>query len=180
MPTHEYSAQTALQLIMQKLSRVEELADTVQAAVDAGKDKDVQADETDERGKNTIREYRKTVPYTYGEAIGVALAALEAYFIVQPLCRNSCFDNFAGAAVGVPRRSPSKIEQGRIFGFDPQSVDTKKSVQIELRTETQLLPETSGLQIAGEVYELEQFSARDVQVEQDNLAQLRQLLNFDH
>jgi len=180
MPTHEYTAQQALQLIMQKLSRVKELADAVQSAVDSGKDKDVQADETDERGKSTTREYRKTVPYTYGEAIGVALAALEAYFIVQSLCRNSCADNFARAAVGVPRSSPHRIEKGRKFEFDSQSVDTKKSVQIELRTATQLLPETFGLQITGEVFQLEEASPRDLQAEQENLARLQQLLNFNH
>ena len=177
MPTHEYTAQQALQLIMKKLTNVhEELAKTVQAAVDAGRD--VQAAESTGKGKKKIREYRKAVPYTYAEAIIVALTALEAYFIAQPLFRNSCADNFTPAAVGVPRSSARKIDQSQKFAFDPKSVGTNKAIQIELRTETQLLPQVQASQVTGELYQFEGVSPLTIQEERENLDHLRRLLDF--
>jgi hypothetical protein len=178
MPRNDYSPQQALQSIMQKLSKANiNLFNTVQAAVDAGRD--VQAAEPTDIGRSGTREYRKTVPYTFEEAIAVAIRALEAYFVVSPLMRNSSADNFLSTAIGLPRRSSFKIERHQRFGYDDKSIGTEKMLQIELRTETQLLPDTQALRVSEEVYSLSRVSEVDIHTEEENLAHLRDLLKFD-
>jgi hypothetical protein len=103
MSSHDYAPQVALELLMRKLAeRDSELAAHVRAVVDQGRD--VQEIEPPTRGRaKKSRLYRKTVPYPYDEALSVALNALAAYFIEQPLFVDSCLDNMRKTAVGAPK-----------------------------------------------------------------------------
>jgi hypothetical protein len=76
MSAHDYSPQDAFELLMRKLTeRDRDLATQVQAVVDEGKD----VEETEVVGsrRRRSRVYRKTVPYSYDEALRAALKALE-------------------------------------------------------------------------------------------------------
>src|SRR5690242_17055824 len=94
MSSHEYSPQQALDVLMRKLqARDETLAAQVQSAIDAGKDVTETERATDRRKKDRV--YRKTVPFTHDEALQVALDALQANFVEQPLFVDSAADNLA-------------------------------------------------------------------------------------
>lgn len=180
MVNHDYSAQVALELLMRKLAeRDPDLAAHVRAVVDQGKD--VQETEAPTRGRTTkSRVYRKTVPYPYDEALSVALNALAAYFIEQPLIVDSCLDNMRKTAVGSPRgfRYAGSPEKSTLVGVIPGTEMRDKDVQIELRTETQLSPE---IQLSPTIRETQPLHrADDGQIEQQraNLARLKALLDF--
>src|ERR1035438_4281644 len=94
MSNHDFTPQQALELLMRKLGeRDGQLVAQVQASVDAGKDVLETEPRTDRRKKPRV--YRRTVPYSYDEAFRVAVDALAAYFIEQPLFIKSCLDNMA-------------------------------------------------------------------------------------
>ena len=103
MSNHEYTPQAALELLMRKLSERDlALATEVRAVVDQGKD--IQESEASSRGrKKKYRVYRKTVPYPYDEALQVAVNALAACFIEQPMFIDSCLKNMARAPLGYLR-----------------------------------------------------------------------------
>ena len=99
MSDHEYTPQVAFELLMRKLAeRDHALAEHVRAVVNQGRD--MQERESSNRGRNKkYRVYRKTVTYPYDEALQVALDALAACFIEQPLFVESCLDHMAKAPV---------------------------------------------------------------------------------
>src|SRR6267378_472492 len=102
MNGQDYTPEDALNILMAKLrAKDSELAVEIQAAIDQGKD--IQQTEP-AKGRKKARSYRKTVPYSRQEALQVAIDALNAYFVEQPLFMNSCHDNMAQAVVGEPRR----------------------------------------------------------------------------
>jgi hypothetical protein len=97
MPVHDYSPQEAFALLIRKLTEQDkDLAARVQAVVDEGKD----VEETEFIGsrRKKTRLYRKTMPYSYEEALQAALKALESYFIGQPLFASSCLQKGLGRA----------------------------------------------------------------------------------
>ena len=94
MAANEYTPQQAFEVLMNHLRKRDgQLATHIQAVVDAGKD----VDETQQVGqrRKRSRSYRRTVPYSYEEASLVALDALQAYFVEQPLFIDSCAKNMA-------------------------------------------------------------------------------------
>lgn len=104
MSAHGYTAAQALEVLLRKLSeRDPDLAQHVRYAIDAGKDV-----EERERfpGHKKLRVYRKVVRLTDEEALQVALNALQAYFVEQPLFVNSAAENFRSAAFSAPLRGP--------------------------------------------------------------------------
>jgi hypothetical protein len=167
MAAQDYSPQEAFALLMRKLmERNKDLAAQVQAVVDEGKD----VEETEFVGsrRKRTRVYRKTVPYSYDEALQAALNALEAYFIEQPLFASSCLDDIAKAALGIPQRTHQDSDPA----IDPKTQGVEKTIQIELRTETQIS------EPAQETLSLDRAPADQIKEQQDNLNNLMALIDF--
>jgi len=147
------------------------LADQIQAVVDAGKD----IEETEpflDRKKR--RRYRKTVPFTFEEALRVAADALSSYFIEQPLCTNSCLDNmreaaFAPASPNVSVWITSKEPE---IAFEPESKGREKTVSIELHTETQISQPNRG------TFLLARILPTTIEAQRENLRGLHALFDF--
>jgi hypothetical protein len=153
------------------------LAARIQAAMDEGKD----IDETEFVGskrKKKRRVYRKAVAYTDKEALKVALNALEAYFIEQPLFGNSLHDNMAKTTLGEPRRSRPFTEKGQIYPVLSGTEGAEKNSAVELHTETQL---RTAMQLAGAIPEtqtLPKIDLRLIEEQKRNLSRLRELIDF--
>jgi hypothetical protein len=92
MAPHEYNAREALDLLMHKLNEHDEqLARQIQSAIDVGKD----VEERERFGRRTkSRVYRRAVRFSDEEALDVAIAALQACFVEQPLFVNSAQSDF--------------------------------------------------------------------------------------
>lgn len=167
MSAHDYSPEQAFELLMRKLAaRDEDLAARVQAVVDEGKD--VEETETVGSRRRRTRVYRKTVPYSYDEALRAALKALEAYFIEQPLFASSLNDDFSTAVLGLPKR----MHQHADSGIDIKTQGTEKSVQVELRTETQISAPVQ------ETFSLHRVATQQIKQQQETLAHLMTLIDF--
>src|SRR5882724_1992089 len=171
MSNHEYTPQAALELLIRKLAeRDPTLAAQVRAVVDKGKD--IQESESASRGrKKKYRVYRKTVPYPYDEALQVAVKALAACFVEQPMLIDSCLKNMAQAPVGSPRgfRYPRAPEKRTPVDVLPGTEMHEKDVRIELRTETQL---------SAEIEPLSPIPPDQIAEQLRNLARLKALLDF--
>jgi hypothetical protein len=126
MPNHDYSSQEALNVLMRKLRfRDQGLAAEVQAAIDAGKD--VLETEPSNDRRRSARAYRKTVPFSHEEALQVALDALQAFFVEQPLFANSAAASFAAAPVGVP--APDILHKLLSKSFNPDFIARRHAVK---------------------------------------------------
>ncbi len=177
MPEHQYTPQQALDLLMKKLSaREETLAAQVQAAIDAGKDVSETEPAIDRRKK--ARVYRKTVPFTHEEALQIALDALQAYFVEQPLFVGSAADNLAKSAIGVPKHNlPNWAYSPAASASEPEPVslereNEEKAVVIEMQTETQLS------RTGEETIPLKRMSKELIDAQRHHVAELRKLTNF--
>ncbi|SRR6266851_314969 len=175
MSVHEYSAQSAYELLMRKLQEKDAtLAARVQAAVDTGKD----VDETESlsTGRKRSRIYRKTAPYTYDEALQVALNALAAYFVEQPLFLNSFLDNMAPAILEAPHRpnDSSRIVKKQLLAVSLETKGSEKRTEIELRTETQIS------EAAEETFALHRLPPDQVQAQVANLDRVRKFATFEN
>jgi len=176
MNGQDYTPEDALKILMAKLrAKDSELATEIQAAIDQGKD--IQQAEP-ARGRKKARSYRKTVPYSHAEALQVAISALNAYFIEQPLFMNSCHNNMAQAVIGEPRRQRFSWEKESSFAIDLQTNGVEKAVEIEVVTETQLPSETSALQLHRQTQQMERVTADQIQEQQRNITLLRGLVTF--
>ena len=137
MASHEYSPKTALQLLLRKVEEKDvELANLLQAAIDAGKDVFESEAPIDQKKR---RMYRKTVRFTDREALGVAIDTLKALFIEQPSFTNIAVDEFAVA----PFDDDADLRR-ESFG-QPQMESTdgvpiEKRLEVEIQTETQISP----------------------------------------
>jgi hypothetical protein len=173
----DYTPEEALRVLMSKLrDKDEALASQVQAAIDQGRD--IQETEP-ARGRKKERFYRKTVPYSPVEALQVAINALRAYFVEQPLFINSCHDDFALAALGVARRQRFSWEKEMSFAIDIATKGQEKSVEIELVTETQLPPDAVALQVYQQTQPIQRVQPDQIHEQQRNLAVLRELTTFE-
>jgi hypothetical protein len=174
MAANEYTAQQAFEVLMNHLrERDGQLATHIQAVVDAGKD----VDETQQVGqrRKRSRSYRRTVPYSYEEASLVAIDALQAYFVEQPLFIDSCVKNMATTGVGSarPLRSGWQPVQGNTGEAAVESIGQRKKIEIELRTETQISEPNQ------EMFELREIDVTQIENQQNNLKQLKELLAFE-
>jgi hypothetical protein len=173
MPEHRYTPEQALDLLMKKLlARDEALAAQVQAALDAGKDVSETEPAIDRRKK--ARVYRKTVPFTHEEALQIALDALQAYFVEQPLFVASAADNLAKSAIGVPARRTSNFqwssEEAEPVSLEAEGVE--KAVEIEMQTETQLS------RTGEETIPFKRVPERLVEYQRFQVTHLRELTDF--
>jgi hypothetical protein len=180
MSNHEYTPQAALELLMRKLAeRDSALAAQVRAVVDQGKD--IQESESASRGrKKKYRVYRKTVPYLYDEALQVAVKALAACFVEQPMLIDSCLKNMAQSSVGSPRgfRDPRSPKKSVSVDILPGTETQEKDVRIELRTETQLSAAIEPSPPIHEMQPLSPVSPDQIAEQLRNLARLRALVDF--
>src|ERR1700722_3080945 len=172
MGIHAYNSEQALELLIKKLTDADAtLADVVQAAIDAGKDVSEVEPTTNRRKK--ARRYRKTVPFSREEALRIALDALQAYFIEQPLFAGAAADSFAEAAIGVP---PQRVYSYRVVGdagsltLEGKGVD--KDVEFEEQTETQL--SRTGV----ETIPLKRTSQEQINEQRHHVAILRDMIDF--
>lgn len=171
---HEYSPQDALRKLIEKLNIAPELAAQVLATVNAGKD----VQEVERHGKRKSRFYRHTVPYPPEEALRVALEVLRAHFVEQPLFMNSCHDNMANAALGVGDARSSSSASGRESARS-EATGTDKAVEIELQTETEIIPTgVASAQRSPETLLMGRVSEVELKQQQENLNRLRALLDF--
>lgn len=177
MQANQYTAQQALDLLMKKLlARDEALAAQVQAAIDVGKDVSETEPATDRRKK--ARVYRKTVPFTHEDALQIALDALQAYFVEQPLFVDSAADSLAKSAIGVPKNDlPSWAFSPAVAASEPEPLTLKgtneeKAVEIEMQTETQLS------RTGEETIPLKRMSKEQIGVQRHRIDDLRKLTKF--
>jgi hypothetical protein len=177
MPANQYTPQQALDVLMRKLrARDDVLADHVQAAIDAGKDVSETEPAPDRRKK--ARVYRKTVPFSHEEALQVALDALQAYFVEQPLFVDSAADSLAKSAIGVPRHNlPSWAFSPAAYAGErePLSLEGKneeKAVEVEMQTETQIS------RTGEETVRLKRVSKEQIGEQRQHIVRLRKLADF--
>jgi len=174
MAVNEYTAQQAFEVLMNHLRKRDgQLATHIQAVVDAGKD----VDETQQVGtrRKRSRSYRRTVPYSYQEALEVALDAFQAYFVEQPLFIDSCAKNMAATEVGNARSFRARWQPAEEHNDEPaiESMGKRKRIEIELRTETQISEPNQ------EMFELREIDVSQIEKQRDNIAQLKNLVDFE-
>ncbi len=175
MSRHDYTPEQALRRLIEKLAgQDEQLATQVLAAVNAGRD----VQEVERRGKRKSRSYRHTVPYAPEEALGIALEVLSAHFIEQPRFINSFHDNMVHAEIGARGATPTPS----FVSQKPERIDAvgvDKTVEIELQTETEIIPtETALRQQRQQTVVVHRVSANEIRQEEANLERLRQLVDF--
>jgi len=169
MPHHDYSPREALDLLLRNIrEREPELALQLQAVIDAGKD----VVETEPPlTRRAQREYRKTVRFTDEEALRIALDALQAHFVEQPLFVQSAARNFTTAAVGNHRT----LWNADWLQGEPtarEGIGLEKDLVIEIQTETQISePEEQTVRLpAG--------SGRQIEEQRNNIKRLLELIDF--
>lgn len=176
MNKHDYTDEQALRLLMDKLTKADvELAKQIQEAVNVGRDV-LQTEQSRGRGKKKERTYRRTVPYSMKEALQVALNALRAHFIEQPLFINSCHDNMTQAALGVvDMRSPWPASRK----VHPEAIGEEKTLEIELHTETQIIAtEAELVRQTQEMLQLARIPNNEIKQQLINFDRLQGLVDF--
>ena len=139
MPSHEYTPQQALELLLRRLTTQETtLAQEVQAAIDTGKD--IEETERAIPGRRKPRVYRRTIALSFEEALQVALNILQAHFVEQPLFVFSQADNFAKAAIGSPTQENFGWNVGNLESQHPslEAEGTEKAVEVQMQPETRI------------------------------------------
>ncbi len=173
MPAHEYSPQEALGLLMGELrSRDEQLALEVQEAIDAGKD--VTATEP-VPGRKEEHAYRRTVAYSTEEALQVAMDALRAYFVEQPMFVDSASDDLAQSVIGIPtgRRTTAQILRNEREALTLEGQGVEKQLEIEIHTETQIA------RTGEETLRLRRVPTDQIEEQRQNINHLRELMTFE-
>jgi hypothetical protein len=138
---HEYTAQEALSLLLEKLHAVNpHFAERAQIAIDAGIDEVAEQDILSGRGKrrkSSKRQYRRYRPLTDAESINVVLEVLQAHLVVHRKVVNSVIYEFSHVAFGRARQTfwnePSAREQMETI---PASIGQEKTIEIELMPES--------------------------------------------
>lgn len=179
MSKHDYTPDQALELLIQKVNeRNPALAVEVRAAVNAGRDVQETEQVRKRGGKMKSLSFRRTVPFSTEQALEVALEALKAHFVEQPLFANSVLDDMAQSAFGVveagSQQSPSKQTILKAQGRGEQ-----KAVEIELRTETQLLSDTHMATTQPDTFRIGRVPAELIEDQKTNVRKLRELFNFN-
>jgi len=174
---HGYSPQEALDLLIRKLNeRDQELAVHVRAAVNAGTDVQ-EVEQPRGRETNKPRSYRRTVPYFPEQALQVALDALRAHFVEQPLFINSLLDNMVQASlVAVTPDSSSRAEYDKPIPIKTEGIE--KAIEIELYAETQLVGERGLTSREPKVQPMRRISVEEIRQQQANLNRLRGFFDF--
>ena len=171
MSRHDYTPEQALDTLMRKLrEKNEQLATTVQEAIDAGKDV-IKEERISPRKR---RRYRQVVPFQPEEALQAAISALQAEFIEQPMFVNSLLGTISKASLGSRGVSArlDKAEVAERYRAGPATGGPPPTVQIELETETQIS------KTGKEVHQLAAASDAELASQLENVRQLRKLIDF--
>ena len=172
MASHEYSPRHALELLLWKVrERDPDLAIGLEAVIDAGKD--VVERETLHTADRP-REYRKTVRFSDEEALDIALQALRAHFVEQPLLATSAMSEFGEAALEPKgnRRDEESFSQSP-SEYEPRAI----RVEFELQTETQVAPK--GDDTVDQTVPLSPPEKEFLDEQQANVGRLTALLRFE-
>jgi hypothetical protein len=112
-----------------------ELYQRMKEAIDAGKD--VQEEEAMSRRR--VRSYRKNLPYTDEEAVGVAMTVLESHLVETRKLIGAADVEFSKVEVAPPKGRESKGDDDEDIARSRTSGrDTHKSVEMEIEPETVL------------------------------------------
>ena len=140
MPSHEYTARDALELLLQRIeSASPELALRIQLAVDEGKDISMEGEEPvgPRRGrKRKKRYYRKNVPLTDEEALKVALEVLKSHLIESRKIINATHAEFTQVGLAPPMQDNANEhpnQQDLVGGIAKLE---RKAIEIEIEPET--------------------------------------------
>ncbi len=175
MASHEYSPRHALELLLRKVrERDPDLAIGLEAVIDAGTD--VVETET-LRTAERPREFRKTVRFSDEEALDIALLALRAHFVEQPLLATSAMSEFGKAALEPEgsRRAGASFDQSTSPSGEEEPLSI--GVEFELQTETQVLPKDE--QAVEETAPLSPPQNESLDEQQANIDRLTALLRFE-
>jgi hypothetical protein len=173
MSNQDYNAEQALELLMRKVrGRDATLADSIQDAIDEGKDITEIDAPRDRRQK--ARSYRKTVAFTHEEALEVAVRALEAHFVEVPLFINSAVDDFTHSAIGIPEQKQAIP----LIGVDESEIVVEQAQGEPKEIDVQLQPETrlSGTELMP--LRLKPIPLDEVEEQKNNLNNLSDMLKF--
>ena len=149
-------------MLVRKLrERSNELALSVQSAIDEGRD------EFEEPGgsRREGRLYRRTVRLSEREALLAAIRVLRAHLIEQPMLATVTNADFTSAAVGAGDRQWEITPTGSREG-----TGTPKRIEIEVRTETQISESRE------ETFKLVRVSEDEIRAQQENLKRLADVL----
>jgi hypothetical protein len=136
MPSHDYSPRVALEMLIRKVTeRDPELASHLQSAIDAGKDV---SERQYSPNRKRSRLYRKTVRFTDEEALRIAIEALQAHFVEQPMFVISAARQFAAAALGDRVDASPIVRAESPKAVATEGVGVEKPLEIEVQTETQI------------------------------------------
>jgi hypothetical protein len=169
MAEHDYTPEDALHLLLKKLrARDVSLATEIEETINAGKD--IVLTEPSSRGSKKVRRYRKAEPYTFPEALQVAIRALDAHFIQQTLFLASASNEFKAAALN---------QEAVRFGFreevlrpDLQTVGQEKEIFVELQAATRISGEGE------EFFRVPPIEPAAIEEQRRNLYRLLELLTF--
>ena len=199
MASHEYSPREALELLLRKVrERDANLAIGLEAVIDAGKDvfeketlrtekmpreygsppaDDFEAVPGAFRTKKKPREYRKTVRFSDEEALDIALQALRAHFVEQPLLATSAMSEFGKAALEPERDwwDEASVDQS----VSPPGEDEPLSVgvEFEIQTETEVAPKDAPDR--EQTFSLSAPEEGILKEQRKNIADLKALLRFE-
>ena len=199
MASHEYSPREALELLLRKVrERDADLAIGLETVIDAGKDvveketlrtekmpweyasppvDDLAAGQGAFGAKKKPREYRKTVRFSDEEALDIALLALRAHFVEQPLLLTSAMSEFG--KVALEPEGGQKVDAA----FDQQSSLSREDrppsieVEFEIQTETQAVPKHE--QDDKQTVSLPPPEKEIFEQQRENIARLEELLRFE-
>ncbi|MEX1027067.1 MAG: hypothetical protein WD049_03530 [Candidatus Paceibacterota bacterium] len=138
MPSHDYTAREALDLLVNEITKVnKELASRIELAVNEGKETQILAPDQPTRGRRrrVARYYRKNEPFTDEEALQVALTVLKAHLIETRMFARAAHGEFYAIGMADPKSLQSTTDStGPPANL--QGVDTEKVIEIELEPET--------------------------------------------
>jgi hypothetical protein len=160
MSRHDYSAQDALSLLIQRVVEFDEkLAAEITEAVNAGKE-----DTTGRRKRKT--DGRIIEPYTSEEAVKVALGVIKAYFVHFAEIRNSAHKELSQVLIEDKfnsRWNPQRVQK---------SLNQGNSLAIGFPSETRVLGNDNDTE------RLYPVDTRELEQQRFNLQQLERLLDF--
>src|SRR5262249_31445825 len=124
------------------------------------------------RGRKKKRTYRKRVALDPPEAVTIAVHALQSFFIELPYFIDSAIADFKAVSVGSPkhavRHRPAWQYEGDQLLIESQ--DEEKHIEVELRTETQILSEEQP------TIELHPIAQRLIDEQRENLDRVARLM----
>ncbi|HEY0075467.1 MAG TPA: hypothetical protein VGB77_15320 [Abditibacteriaceae bacterium] len=176
MSAGNLTPQEAYEAILKRLdNRVPELASRIRDAVQEGKQVYEQFPSNSSKQKTQkSRTVRQKVPYTYEEAVGIALEILKAHFVELPLVINSAHDNFAAVARATP------LTGRTLFGMsgDPEKVKLEDAGEPKI-IEVELVTATAIVATDRETVPLERVSDELLTQQRHNFERLSELLDFN-